>query len=231
MIEHVDKELGKIIFRRHETARRFVLRIREDAIYITLPKRATLQEGLSVLEKFRDKLSAHQKENGNKLLDENTNLSTYSFSVHIFRNERKNFYFSLKNNILHISCPQEIDFYQPENQQILKKGIERFLRLEAKRLLPERIRMLAEKHGFIYNEVKINRSKGRWGSCTSKKTINLSLYLMLLPEHLLDYVLLHELTHTIEMNHSARFWEKLNAVTNGKALTLRAELKKYKTQI
>ena len=79
--------------------------------------------------------------------------------------------------------------------------------------------------------MKINSSKGRWGSCSARKAINLSYYLVLLPKHLIDYVLLHELCHTREMNHGERFWALLNSVTDGKALELREELKQYKTEI
>ena len=90
---------------------------------------------------------------------------------------------------------------------------------------------LAQKYGFTYESVKINSSKGRWGSCSAKRGINLSYFLVLLPQHLIDYVLLHELCHTREMNHGEKFWSILNSVTSGRAHELREELRKYKTDI
>lgn len=72
---------------------------------------------------------------------------------------------------------------------------------------------------------------GTLGELLSEKNINLSYYLVLLPSHLIDYVLLHELCHTREMNHSERFWDLLDRFTDGKALALRKELKKYRTEI
>jgi len=86
---------------------------------------------------------------------------------------------------------------------------------------------LAQQHGFTLTGVKINNSKTHWGSCTPRKSVNLSLYLMLLPWHLVDYVLLHELCHTIEMNHSEKFWMLMDKVTDNQAIRLRTELKNY----
>jgi len=59
------------------------------------------------------------------------------------------------------------------------------------------------------------------------KSINLSLYLMLLTAPLIDYVILHELCHTKEMNHGIRFWKLMDKVTESKSKELRAQLKKY----
>jgi predicted metal-dependent hydrolase len=113
-------------------------------------------------------------------------------------------------------------------QQFFRNGIDFFLRKEAKRLLPERLNQLAQIHGFNYKDLKIQSSKTRWGSCSSKKSINLSYFLLLMPPHLIEYVMLHELCHTVEMNHGVRFWALMDKVTDNKAKKLRAEVKKYR---
>jgi len=104
---------------------------------------------------------------------------------------------------------------------------EKELRIRAKQYLPAEIQRLAQQHNFQYRQIKIRKSKTRWGSCSSKGNINLSLYLMLLPPHLIEYVLLHELCHTVVMNHSADFWSLLDRHTQGRAKTLRKELRRY----
>lgn len=78
-------------------------------------------------------------------------------------------------------------------------------------LLPKRLRDLANKYGFEYREVQIRHLKTRWGSCSSLHNITLNYYLMQLPWELIDYVLVHELAHTRELNHSPRFWQEVAA--------------------
>lgn len=102
------------------------------------------------------------------------------------------------------------------------------LRVKAQTVLPAQLERLAQLHGFTYSLVKISKSRSRWGSCSSQGSINLSFYLLLLPEHLIEYVLLHELCHTVQMNHSLDFWTLLNRCTQNKARELRRELRKYR---
>jgi len=120
-------------------------------------------------------------------------------------------------------------FADADIQAWITKTLEVFARKRVKERLVPRFLEMAAKRGLTVRAVKVSSAKGRWGSCSSKGNINLSLYLVLLPRHLQDYVLQHELTHLIEMNHSPRFWARLDEVCNGKARALRREMRKYNT--
>ena len=102
----------------------------------------------------------------------------------------------------------------------------RSLKEKAEEFLPAELERLSETFGFRYKSCKIGKSRTQWGSCSFSGTIILSFYTMLLPLKLIQYILLHELCHTKEMNHSSRFWQLMDKVTDGQALQLRKELKK-----
>ncbi len=94
----------------------------------------------------------------------------------------------------------------------IEKAIMAALRVESEKILLPRLRELADMYNFHYASSSIKRVIGRWGSCDSRRHITLSIFLIQLPIELIDYVLLHELTHTVHMNHSAAFWSKLAEV-------------------
>lgn len=94
----------------------------------------------------------------------------------------------------------------PETEEV------RQLRLRAKAELPPRLAELAAEHGFEYNSVRIKHNVSNWGSCSSKKNINLNLNLVRLPDELRDYVMLHELCHLRHLNHGPEFHALLSSV-------------------
>lgn len=94
--------------------------------------------------------------------------------------------------------------------------------------LAPRVEELARKHGFSYNRLKVRRMSTRWGSCSLKNNINLNTQVLRLPEALQEYVILHELVHTVHKNHSPSFWSTLSqtcGVENAKELN--RQLKRF----
>ncbi len=97
-------------------------------------------------------------------------------------------------------------------QKVATQAALRALRAQAEQLLPPRLAYLASQHGFTYHSVAIKRLKSRWGSCDQQGNIVLNLYLVQLPWECIDYVLLHELTHTKLMKHGPEFWGAMEEI-------------------
>lgn len=88
----------------------------------------------------------------------------------------------------------------------------RELAKQACQIIPQRVTYYAEKMGVTYGRITIRNQKTRWGSCSSKGNLNFNCMLMLAPREVLDYVVIHELCHRKEMNHSKRFWKEVEKV-------------------
>ena len=97
-------------------------------------------------------------------------------------------------------------YIHSNTQENIKKVLLNWYRHEASRILKERIEILGGKTGLYPLSVVIKDQKSRFGSCSSKKNINLNWKLVMAPMEVIDYVVLHELCHLKEMNHSKEFW-------------------------
>ena len=143
-----------------------------------------------------------------------TELDTFFFKLK-FAVEPKlvnKFSAKMQNNVATMFIPVDFDFQKPQNQSIIKNVLKHFLTIEAKKNLPEKVSFFAEKYNFKFSEVKITSARSRWGSCNNKKRIALSCFLLLLPKDLIDMVIIHELCHTEQMNHGAKFYSRLRAI-------------------
>ena len=86
------------------------------------------------------------------------------------------------------------------------------LREQARKVIPERVAYYAKIIGVDYGRITIRQQKTRWGSCSSKGNLNFNCLLMLMPPGILDYVVVHELCHRKEMNHSPGFWKEVEKI-------------------
>jgi predicted metal-dependent hydrolase len=225
-----DPELGTVTIRTNPRATRYSLKTANGLLVATMPAKGSEKTLIDFINKNRSKLIDALKKSSSHcaILSDEAGIQTHTFKLHIFRAERENFCMTLDNGFLHIACPRRTDFEDRQVQQLLKNMLLKALHYEARRVLPARLKELSVRYGFSYDRVRIANTRSRWGSCSANRTISLSLSLMLLPARLIDYVLLHELCHTVEMNHSKRFWELMDKVTGSQALALRKELKNYR---
>lgn len=134
------------------------------------------------------------------------------------------------NGLIVVSYPMEAHYTEKEVQMVAKKGIEAAWKIEALEILPQRVTEIAAKLGLHYRNVSVRNTRSRWGSCSSLGDISLSIHLMRLPDHLVDYIIIHELCHTVHRNHGPNFHALLDSLTNGQHRALNKEMKDYHTR-
>lgn len=200
-------------------------------IRVTIPLLYGFTEGERFAISKMDWIKKHHTrvlnyENSLPRFDESSEISTKYHHVVLTRRELKSISFKIKESVVEIRIPFNQDINSFEVQKKIRKIIHDIYRIEAKDYLPNRLKYLSEYHGLEFKNVTIKNIRSRWGSCSSKNNINLSSYLIRLPNHLIDYVLLHELAHIKVKNHSKLFWEYLNTLLPN-AKQFDKELKQY----
>lgn len=214
-------------------ARRFTFRIGDEGqLRVTTPMRFSEKELLRAIDSLAPKLQSMKERKGPaKLITPDFVIDQPDFRMQLREGMVDHVRARISDGTLEVVYPRGTNFEQAELQNWLRKVSEEALRHQAKLVLPRRLHDLAQQVNLQFASVSIHNSRGRWGSCSSRKSINLSLYLILLPRHLQDYVMLHELTHLLHMDHSPQFWAQLDAFCGCSSKALREELRQYDTSI
>lgn len=133
----------------------------------------------------------------------------------------------VQNQTITVTLPPHLDIQSKTVQLEAQKAATRALKVEAELHLPKILYNLAQKHGYSYKEVRVKVMHSRWGSCSTNKIINLSIWLMQLDDDLIEYVCCHELVHLVHQHHQPAFWNELEkAVPDYKER--RKKLRQYK---
>ena len=113
-----------------------------------------------------------------------------------------------------------------DNPAAIEKAVEQWYRREALQLFTECVEHFAPLMNVSAREIKLSAARTQWGSCTTRGTVRLNWQLIKMPLHLIDYVVVHELAHLVEMNHSAAFWRVVGVVCPD-YVKMRGELRKW----
>lgn len=204
----IDEEFGVITLRRSARASHVRIRVAPDGrLRASLPLYAPMFLVKRLLKTSRDELRAMLAEQHSEMVFEHGMTIGKSHSLIVRPATVKAVSATRHGQQIVVSLPEGKTLNDPGAARIVRDTVIEALRVEAKSYLPKRLAFLAEKYGFTYEKVRFSHASGRWGSCSSNGTISLNIALMKLPFELIDYVLIHELSHTIQMNHSDKFWE------------------------
>ncbi len=230
-----NKVLGDIEVCKHHNAKRLAIKLKPGEIpKVVIPRLMTFEMGYRfAVEKEQWIIKHTQIINKNKVtvvFDQNRGFKTRFHIINIKTHSKNTIQTKSINNNVYIYIPENNDIYSTQIQDSIKKIITEILRFEAKKHLTQRLNELAKEYSFSYNNVYIKNIKSRWGSCSGKNNINLNLHLMRLPDYLSDFIILHELCHTVHKNHGVYFHELLNKIVGNEKL-LNKDLKKYTTQL
>ena len=209
--------IGAVKLIRKVTSGRLKIAVKSTGeVLVSIPWQFSFSRGESFLEEKRDwvvktRLKLEKRGLTRISLQPGHLFSTRNFDYQLLpvETERVSVRLRTEERRVVIYYPEDVSLQHPEILEKIKKAAEGVLRYEAKRYLPGRTRVLADRLGYSFKAVTVKNNKTNWGSCSSLKNINLNLHLMRLPDRLIDYILVHELVHTIIPNHGSSFKERL----------------------
>jgi predicted metal-dependent hydrolase len=233
-MESLQTKVGKLIVNRRKNQKKMILKYHAFGIlecstpyYFSNKKVVVFAEDNGPWIKKQEEKHVerfHQFLNKGKIVLQQNTIEFLKASDFNLKYDKQNSKFSL-------ALPNFNPAKQPEIYKKLESLLDEIIKREAKMILPKLIKDSANLHGYQFNELRIKNIKTRWGSCSGRNNINLNAHLVRLPKHLIDYVILHELVHTVHKNHGPNFWNELNTKSQGKAYIFDAELKKFHTSI
>lgn len=170
-----------------------------------LPASSPINESIQIIRSSRRTLSLQVRHDGQILVRAPKNASLREIEAFV----RKNSDWLKK----HLAMVEKQKAEEAANPVVpLTMDEIRALADRAMRIIPERTAYFAPLVGVTYGRITIRNQKTRWGSCSARGNLNFNCLLMLAPPEVLDYVIVHELCHRKEMNHSPRFWAQVASV-------------------
>jgi predicted metal-dependent hydrolase len=195
------------IFVRVRSARRYILRVRPDGtLRVTVPRGGSRREAQAFVEQNHRWVERERR----RVREQHGPREWQDGSELMLRGEMMPVRLSESDGVRVATYGDRVTALR--DGESVRSGIERDLRDLAKRELEPRLRELARENGLDPGAVSIRNQRSRWGSCSREGHIALNFRLVQMPPEVRDYILLHELMHIRQQNHSRRFWRLVEAV-------------------
>lgn len=209
----IDNTTINYVLTKSDRARNIRLSIhREKGLRITVPRTYRIEEVESFIRQKQRWITKHLQrtlqinEYVRRELDEDESIEFLgkNYPIRIITGARRGISCSMKEDYFefHISFMIQPDDRQKYIRAVLKK----WMRTQAKHIIPFRVSMVNERIGFRFQRISIKDQRTRWGSCSKKGNLNFNYRLLMAPMEIIDYIIVHELVHLKEQNHSHRFW-------------------------
>ncbi len=229
-------DIGIVKVTKKRQVRNLTVRVKSaDEVAVTIPFLVSYDSAISFVRKnltwIKEKQASY-KNAPNQSFNPNTIFRTRKYQLKFISGNYINIHSRINDSEIKIFYPVDFkDFERKDLQEYIKKVILKALKIEAEEFLLPKIESLSKKHNLPYYTVKIGYGKQRLGWCNAHNEISLSAILVLLPEHLIDYIILHELSHTKQKNHSKEFYKLLNDLTDNKVAIYKREIRNFKFAI
>ena len=203
-INYIHMNPNKIIRSKRKT---LSLTINENAeLIIRAPKRLSIEKIQDFINEKENWINRKKRliENQIKDVASNHNKLMYLgdlFPINVEQNAAKELFFTGEEFIANSIEPDSLSL-----------SIKKWYKNKFKEIALPRVAYFANKHNLMVNQVRIKNQKTMWGSCSSKNNINLNYLLLMAPMGVIDYVIVHELVHTIHRNHSTDFWDSVESI-------------------
>ena len=229
-IEH--PVIGEVEVSRSLRARRVSVSVRPPGrVRLTVPRGVGVADALRFLDSRAEWVEAAKVRVAARVgVDEVIGMPyrTRGYELRLFPAETDAISMRIAGGEIRVTFPVGLNYASAEVQGAIRRGIESAWRAEAREMLPGRVDELARRHGLQYRSVSVRNARTRWGSCSARNDISLSIRLMRLPDDLIDYIILHELCHTVHKNHGPRFHALLDSLTGGCHRVLRRRMLQYR---
>ncbi len=208
----VHKAPPEIVFQRNLRARHYRLTLRRDGVAVaTIPASGSEREAQRFVEQHREWLE--RARDRQKTKPKAATLWTLGTHV-LWRGQMLPVVKAVEGERPCVAIGADV-FRVPQLHQDLRPTLEAHFLRRAKIELPARTWELAAETGMDVKEVTVRNQRTRWGSCSSRGVISLNWRLVQTPDSVRDYIIYHELMHLREMNHSSRFWARVEEVCPG----------------